>query len=153
MVRRVYFDDLAVGQSLRSGSATLTEADIIAFARVNDPQYFHVDPAAAQDCLFGGLVASGWQTGALTLRLLLEDSGLAFLGGVVGADAKIAWKRPVRPGDSLHIEGEITDLRPSRSLADRGFVTFRAATINQRGEAVQTIEATMLALRDPARLT
>jgi acyl dehydratase len=151
MRKTVFFDDLYVGQELRSESIEVTEADIIRFARENDPQFFHVDPEAAKQGLFGGLIASGWQTGALTLRLLLESSGLAFAGGVIGADARIAWKRPVRPGDRLHIEGEIIKLRPSRSQADRGYVSFEASTYNQNGVAVQTIESTMLAFRKPDR--
>jgi acyl dehydratase len=150
MRKTVFFDDLYVGQPLRSDSVALTEEDIIRFARDNDPQFFHVDPHAARDGLFGGLIASGWQTGALTLRLLLEFSGIAFAGGVIGAGAQIAWKQPVRPGDRLHIEGEITELRPSRTQADRGFVTFKASTYNQNGVAVQTIAATMLAFRRSA---
>ncbi|WP_442753939.1 MaoC family dehydratase [Methylocystis sp. JAN1] len=151
MSKPVYFEDLAVGQRLESSSVEMTEESMVRFSRDNDPQFFHVDPEAAKESMFGGLVGSGWQTGALTLRLLLEKSGLSFAGGVVGMDAHISWKRPVRPGDRLHIEGEITKLRASRSQPDRGFVTFRAATLNGDGETVQTIEATMLAFRDPAR--
>ncbi|WP_330082686.1 MaoC family dehydratase [Methylocystis iwaonis] len=151
MTKVVFFDDLYVGQPLRSESVEVTQEQIIRFARDNDPQYFHVDPEAAKESLFGGLIASGWQTGALTLRLLLDFCGLAFAGGVIGTDTRISWKRPVRPGDRLHIEGEITKLRPSRSQTGRGYVTFEASTYNQDGVAVQTIEATMLALRRPDR--
>jgi acyl dehydratase len=151
MSKLVYFDDLVVGQRFESSSVEMTEESLIRFSRENDPQFFHVDPEAAKESIFGGLIGSGWQTGALTLRLLLEGCGLSFAGGVVGMDAHISWKRPVRPGDCLHIEGEITKLRTSRSQPDRGFVTFRATTLNGEGEAVQTIEATMLAFRDPAR--
>jgi len=151
MSRTVYFDDLTVGQRLSSTPIELSQDAIIAFARASDPQYFHVDPDAAQDSLFGGLIASGWQTGALTLRMLLENAGMTFAGGCVGMDAHISWRRPVRPGDRLHIEGEITKLRTSRTQPDRGFVTFKAATLNGAGETVQTIEATMIAFRDAAR--
>lgn len=152
MTGKTYFDDLHVGQQWRSDSMEITAESIRAFARDNDPQYFHLDPEAALDSLFGGMVASGWQTAALTLRLMLESAGFAFAGGVVGADAKIAWKRPVRPGDRIRAEGVITGLRASRSQQDRGFVTFEAKTLNQSGEIVQTIEATVLAFRDPARI-
>jgi acyl dehydratase len=153
MSKTVFFDDLVIGQRFKSASFEMTEESMILFSRENDPQFFHVDPEAAKESLFGGLIGSGWQTGALTLRLLLQDSGLTFAGGVVGMDAHISWKRPVRPGDHLHIEGEITKLRTSRSQPDRGFVTFRASTLNGEGQTVQTIEATMLAFRDPARVT
>jgi acyl dehydratase len=129
----------------------VSQEAIIRFARENDPQFFHIDPEAATSSLFGGLVASGWQTGALTLRLLLENSGMSFAGGVVGVEAHLAWKHPVRPGDRLHVEGEITKVRPSRSQPDRGLVTFQARTVNQAGKAVQTIQATMLVFRDPER--
>lgn len=151
MSKVVYFEDLVVGQRFESSSVEMTEESLIRFSRENDPQFFHIDPRAARESMFGGLIGSGWQTGALTLRLLLERCGLSFAAGVVGMDAHISWKRPVRPGDRLHIEGEITKLRGSRSQPDRGFVTFRAATLNGAGEVVQTIEATMLAFRDPAR--
>ncbi len=151
MKKAVFFEDLFVGQPIRSESVEVSQEAMIRFARENDPQFFHVDPEAAKDFLFGGLVASGWQTGALTLKLLLEDSGMRFMGGVVGVEAHLAWKHPVRPGDRLHVEGEITKLRPSRSQPDRGLVTFQARTINQAGKAVQTIQATMLVFRDPKR--
>jgi acyl dehydratase len=152
MSKIVFFDDLVIGQRFKSSSFEMTEESMIRFSRENDPQFFHVDPEAAKESLFGGLIGSGWQTGALTLRLLLQESGLTFAGGVVGMDAHISWKRPVRPGDHLHIEGEITKLRTSQSQTDRGFVTFRAATLNGEGQIVQSIEATMLAFRNPARV-
>jgi acyl dehydratase len=151
MSKTVYFEDLVVGQRFESPPVEMTQEQMIRFSRDNDPQFFHVDPEAAKASIFGGLVGSGWQTGALTLRLLLESCGMTFAGGVIGLDAHISWKRPVRPGDRLHIEGEITKLRTSRSQPDRGFVTFKAATLNGVGEIVQTIEATMLAFRDPTR--
>ncbi|QGM99102.1 MaoC/PaaZ C-terminal domain-containing protein [Methylocystis parvus] len=151
MSRTVYFEDLHTGLRFKSEPFDMTEEGLIRFSRDNDPQFFHVDPEAAKESIFGGLIASGWQTGALTLRALLEGCGMTFAGGVVGMDAHLSWKRPVRPGDRLHIEGEITKLRASRSQPDRGFVTFKAATLNGAGEIVQTIEATMLAFRDPAR--
>lgn len=151
MTKSVYFEDLFVGLRFQSRAEELTEEAIIRFGRENDPQYFHVDATAAKDSIFEGLVASGWQTGALTLRLLLGACGISFVGGVVGADTHIAWKRPVRPGDRLNIEGEVTKLKTSHTQPDRGFVSFRASTINQHGAVVQTLQATMLVFRDPAR--
>jgi acyl dehydratase len=151
MTRTIFFEDLFVGQTFRSAAIEMTAEEIIRFARDNDPQFFHVDAEAAKESLFGGLVASGWQTASLTLRLILTESGMTFSGGVVGAEARVAWKGPVRPGDRLHVEGEITKTVASRSRPDRGFASFRATTFNQKGTAVQTIEATMLVFRDPAR--
>jgi acyl dehydratase len=153
MTRTVYFEDLTVGMRFASEPEEVTQEAIIAFARDNDPQYFHVDPQAAQASLFGGLVASGWQTSSGTLRHLLNRSGLNFAGGVVGVDTRISWKRPVRPGDWLHVEGEITALRASRSLPDRGLAAFRSHTLDAAGAVVQALEATMLVNRDPARRT
>lgn len=151
MRRKVYFEDLEAGQKFRSETVALPAESIVAFARDNDPQFFHVDEEAAKDFIFGGLIASGWQTGALTLRLLLNRSGLEFAGGVVGTHVNIAWTHPVRPGDALHVEGEIVRKASPRSHRDRGFVSFRAAMFNQHGVGVQTIEATMMVFRDPAR--
>jgi acyl dehydratase len=150
MDRTIYFEDLFVGMAIRSIEVEMTQDEMVAFSRANDPQFFHVDAEAAQGSLFGGLVASGWQTAALTLQLLLTGSGMTFAGGVVGADAHIAWKAPVRPGDRLHVEGEITKTIVTRSRPDRGFAGFKAATLNQNGVIVQTIEATMLVFRKSA---
>lgn len=129
----------------------LTAEDIVRFARENDPQFFHVDDEASRDSIFGGLVASGWQTAARSLRLLLEDAEAPFAGGVVGMDAQISWKRPVRPGARLRIESEITNMVASRSQPDRGFVSFNLTTFDQNDDAVQTITATLIVFRDPAR--
>ena len=150
MTQTLYFEDLHLGFEFVSEPEEVTQDEIINFARVNDSQYFHVDPEAARNSLFGSLLASGWQTSAATLRHLLSRSGVVFAGGVIGLDARISWKRPVRPGDRLHVEGEITGLRASRSLSDRGLVSFRSRTFDGGGAIVQTLEATMLVCRDPA---
>ncbi len=151
MSKIIYFDDLQVGMRFVSEPEEVTEEEIIAFARENDPQYFHLDPQAARDSMFGGLVASGWQTAASTVRHLLYRCGVTFAGGAIGVDTHISWKRPVRPGDRLHIEGEITNLRVSRSLPDRGLVSFEGRTCDGAGRVVQTLEATMLVYRDSRR--
>ncbi len=149
MTKILYFEDLHVGQRFVSEPEEVTEEAIIRFARDSDPQYFHIDPLTATESMFGGLVASGWQTAAATLRHLLGRSGVTFAGGVVGVNATVSWKRPVRPGDRLHVEGEITGLRQSQSLPDRGFATFEGKTFDQAGRLVQTLEATMMINRDP----
>ena len=136
----LYLEDLSIGQVFRSEPRVVTLEEMITFARDNDPQYFHVDAEAAQASLFGGLIASGWQTAALSMRLLVEGPA-PFAGGLIGVGAEISWMKPVRPGDSIRIEGEVTDINRSRSRPDRGIVTVRLTTYNQRDEPVQRITA------------
>lgn len=143
MTRKLYLEDLAIGQSFAGGPLTLELADITRFAREYDPQYFHTDPEAAKASLFGGLVASGWQTAALTMRMLIED-GAPFADGLVGLGGEIAWARPVRPGDTLRVTGEVIKIAPSRSRSDRGVVTMDCRTFNQKGELVQKLKADLL---------
>lgn len=151
MTKKLYLEDLRVGQRLRSKSVTISAEDIVRFARDNDPQYFHLDEAAAKDSMFGGLVASGWQTGALSVKLLIDSADPPFAGGLVGVDAHIAWKLPVRPGDSLRVEAEVIRIVHPRRHHDRGFVSMDMSTYNQRGEIVLTQSVTVIAFRDPAR--
>jgi acyl dehydratase len=153
MTKKLYLEDLRVGQRLRSKSVTISAQDIIGFARDSDPQYFHLDAEAAKDSMFGGLVASGWQTGALSIKLLIDSADPPFAGGLVGVEAHIAWKLPVRPGDSLRVEAEVTRIVHPRRHADRGFVSMNLETYNQRDEAVLTQRVTVLAFRDPARVS
>jgi acyl dehydratase len=151
MTASLYFEDLFVGRKFQSIEVEVSAEEMIRFSQVNDPQFFHVDAEAAKDSIFGGLVASGWQTASLTFRLLLSGSGVTFAGGVVGVDSRISWKSPVRPGDRLRVEGEITETVMTRSRSDRGFARVRTRTFNQDGAEVQAIDATMLVFRDPAR--
>lgn len=143
MTEKLYLEDLAVGQVFRAGPLRLEAEDMIRFARAYDPQYFHIDPEAAKDSMFGGLIASGWLTAALTMRMLV-DGGAPFARGVIGAGGELAWPRPVRPGDSLRIESKITNIVASRSRADRGSVTTVTTTFNQRDEAVQILTAKLV---------
>ena len=140
------FDDLKVGQRFTSGTHAIDEEQIKAFAKQFDPQPFHLDAEAAKDTLFEGLVASGWHTAAITMRLLVE-SGLPIAGGLVGAGGEIAWPKPTRPGAVLHVESEILELRPSRSRPDRGLATVRNETRNQLGETVQLFTAKLVVPR------
>lgn len=140
---RLYFDDLRLGQRFVTGSITMTEEAIRAFAAQFDPQPFHLDEQAARSSLFGGLVASGWHTAAVTMRLLV-DGGLPLAGGAIGLGVQIEWRTPVRPGDRLHVQGEVTELTPSRSRPTRGRVATRNETINQRGTVVQIAVTRML---------
>jgi acyl dehydratase len=142
----LYFEDLHVSQRLLSGTHRIDEAQIRAFAEQFDPQPFHLDAEAAKATLFEGLVASGWHTAAVSMRLLVT-SGLPFAGGIVGAGGEIAWPRPVRPGAVLQVESEVLELRPSRSRPDRGVATVRSETRNQFGEVVQVLVAKLIVPR------
>ncbi len=144
---RLYLDDLAVGQRFASGPQALDAGQIKAFAEAFDPQPFHLDEAAAASSLFGGLAASGWHTAAISMRLLVGSVPLA--GGVIGAGGEIAWPRPTRPGDVLTVVSEVLEVTPSRSRPDRGTVTLRSETRNQRGEVVQTLTARLVVPRRP----
>ena len=142
----LYLEDLQVGQRFVSGTHRIDEEQIRAFAEQYDPQPFHLDAGAAKATLFDGLVASGWHTAAVTMRLLV-DCGLPIAGGIVGVGAEIAWPRPVRPGAVLRVESEILELRPSRSQPDRGIVTVRSETRDQLGEVVQVLAAKLVVPR------
>src|SRR2546430_8528711 len=143
---RLYLDDLQIGQRFTSGTHVVDEEQIKAFARQFDPQPFHLDNEAAKDTLFSGLAASGWHTAAITMRLLVEG-GLPLAGGVVGAGGELDWPNPTRPGDTLHVESEVLDIRPSRSRPDRGVANMRSLTHNQRNEVVQRLTAKLVVLR------
>ena len=132
-----YFEDYAVGQKFGSGTVTVTADRIKSFAREFDPQPFHTDEEAARHTFFGGLVASGWHTAAMTMKLLVA-SDLRPAGGIVGAGFdEFRWPLPVRPGDELRIESEILEVRPSKSRPHVGLVKVRTTTYNQKNEAVQ----------------
>jgi acyl dehydratase len=143
---RLYFEDLQLGQRFVTGHHTMSAEAIRAFAVQFDPQPFHLDEQAGRDSLFGGLVASGWHTAAVTMRLLV-DGGLALAGGAVGLGVEIEWRAPVRPGDVLHVEGEVIQLIPSRSNLRRGRVFTRNETLNDRGTVVQVAVTRMLVPR------
>ncbi len=146
---RLYLEDFHVGQRFRSGELALDEAEIKSFATRYDPQPFHLDNEAAKNTLFGGLAASGWHTAALTMRLQV-DGGLPFAGGLIGAGGELAWPRPTRPGDILHVESEVLDIAPSRSKPDRGIVTVRSETKNEKGDILQVLTVKVVAWRKPA---
>lgn len=132
----LYLEDLQVGDKYISAEHAMDEAQIKAFATQFDPQPFHLDEEAAKATLFGGLAASGWHTAAVTMRLLVTG-GLPIAGGIVGAGVELSWPRPTRATDVLQVESEVTDILPSRSRPDRGMVTVRSETRNQRGEVLQ----------------
>jgi acyl dehydratase len=145
---RLFLDDLHVGQRFNSAAHAVDAAQIKAFAGMFDPQPFHLDDAAAKGSLFAGLAASGWHTAAITMRLLV-DGGAPIAGGIVGAGGEINWPRPTRPGDILQVQSEVVEVTPSRSRPDRGIVTVRSETLNQRGETVQILTAKLVVPRRP----
>ena len=145
--KTLYFDDLFVGQRFNSDTHLIDEEQIKTFAKQFDPQPFHLDAEAAKGTLFGALVASGWHTAAITMRLLVESMPIA--GGVIGAGAEISWPKPTRPGAVLRVESEIVELRPSRSRPDRGLAIIRSETRNQLGEIVQVLAAKLVVPRRP----
>src|SRR5206468_10305502 len=142
----LFLDDLAVGQRFFSGSHTIDEAQIKAFAAQFDPQPFHLDGQAAKATLFGALAASGWHTAAITMKLLVE-SGLPLSGGIIGSGGEISWPKPTRPGDTLNVSSEIEEVTPSRSRPDRGMIRVRSETRNQHSEIVQILVAKLVVPR------
>jgi len=145
-----YLEDLSPGQVFKAGPVTITEADIIAFARRYDPQPFHIDPAAAATHpIFQGLAASGWHTAALTMAMVVEAAG-DIADGIIGGGGEIQWPRPTRPGDALRLEIEVLEVTPSRSRPDRGAAVMRNRTLNQAGEEVQIFTVRLVVPRRPA---
>lgn len=131
-----YLDDLTPGQRFTSPGLTLSEAEIIDFAWRYDPQPFHLDAHAAADSPYGGLIASGFQSLAICFRLFIQSGILAESSmGSPGID-ELRWLAPVRPGDTLHSEIEVLEVRPSASKPDRGIARLRYQAVNQRHEAV-----------------
>jgi acyl dehydratase len=146
----LYLEDLAPGQRWRSDEAVIEEAEIRAYAAQFDPQPFHLDPIAARATLFGGLAASGWHSAAIMMRLLVRG-GLRLAGGLVGTGGTISWPQPTRPGDVVRVESEVLEVRSSNSRPERGTVTVRCTTRNQRDEVLQIFTGTLLVWRRGAR--
>ncbi|HEX3093857.1 MAG TPA: MaoC family dehydratase [Candidatus Angelobacter sp.] len=144
----LYLDDLSVGQQFTSGTFHITDEKIRAFASEFDPQPFHLDEAAAQASVFGGLAASGWHTAAIAMRLLV-DGGLPLGNGIIGLGGELAWPKPTRPGDTLRVESEILEILPSRSKPNQAIVKVRSTTLNQHGEPVHSFTSKCLVFKRP----
>jgi acyl dehydratase len=145
-----YLEDFSPGQKFGSGRLRIERERIKSFAAEFDPQPFHLEEAAAERSLFGGLAASGWHTAALTMRLLVE-SELKPAGGILGAGFdEFRWPRPVRPGDELHVESEIIEVRASKSRPDQGLIKVKTTTLNQNDEPVQVSVGNLIVPRRPA---
>jgi acyl dehydratase len=139
IMTEMFFEDFKVADRFTSTGVTVTEGMIIDFALTYDPQPFHLDAEAAAETHFGGLIASGIQTLALGFRTFLQLGLFRACGmGSPGLD-ELRWLRPVRPGDTLHSEAEIIDVRPSHSKPDRGLLVLSFKILNQRGEEVLTM--------------
>jgi acyl dehydratase len=150
MTTPLFFEDLAVGQRYRTDTQRLELDAIRAFAAEFDPQPFHLDEHAARASVFGELVASGWHTAAVAMRLIVGGE-LQIVGGLIGLGVEdLRWPRPVRPGDVLHVESEILDLRPSRSRPDRGIARVRNTALNQEGQEVMVYIVSMIVPRRPS---
>src|SRR5213596_1169865 len=141
-----YFDDLKVGDRFKSEPLPVMEKQVIEFAHKFDPQMFHLDRKSAERTIFKGLIASGWHTAAMTMRLFVRT--LNFTEGAIGLGVdELRWPNVVRPGDVLTVETEIIDVRPSRSRPNYGIIRLRNVTTNQRGEVVQTMLASAMVPR------
>ena len=146
-----YFEDFQPGQVIELGSRTITRDEIVAFARQFDPQPFHLDDEAAGKTIYGGLIASGWHTGAISMRLLYDGlvSDTMSLGSP-GVD-ELRWVKPVRPDDTLSGRITILECTPSRSKPDRGIVRSIVELRNQHGDVVVTVKGLSLFGRYPGR--
>jgi acyl dehydratase len=147
---KLYLDDLDVGQKFATSTAAVTLEGCTAFAREFDPQEFHLDDDAGRASLFGRLAASGWYTASLTMRLMVQGELGRLAGGLIGLGGELKWSKAVYPGDTLRVESEVLGVKVSQSRPERGVVTVRNTTFNQRGEAVQVMTASMLVPRRPA---
>ena len=144
-----WFEDCHPGDVARFGDTFMSEADIVGFAASYDPQPFHLDVEAAKDSIFGGLVASGWHTAAVVMRMIVDhyispESSM----GSPGID-ELRWLKPVRPGDRLSVRMTVLEATPSRSKPDRGVVRALTEALNQNGEVVMTLRGLSLYRRRP----
>src|ERR1700738_5028801 len=148
-----FFDDLKSGDRVQSEPFEVPGNAIIEFAEKFDPQKFHLNAKSAERSIFKGLVASGWHTAAITMRLFVKT--LYFAEGAIGLGVdELRWPNAVRPGDVLRVETEIVDVRPSKSKPRQGIIRLRNVTTNQNGEIVQTMTASaMIPRRAPDKTT
>ncbi len=144
-----YFEDMVVGETIEVGTRTVTEAEILAFATAFDPQPFHVDPEAAAKSIYGGIIASGWHTCSMMMRMMVDNflKDAASLGSP-GVD-EVRWLKPVRAGDTLSVSTRATSATPSSSKPDRGVVATEWRAINQHGEMVATVKGMGMFARRP----
>ena len=144
-----YFEDIEIGARRETASRTLTKAEIIEFAREFDPQPFHLDEAAAKSSIYGGLIASGWHTAAVMMRLLVDTfvTRSASIGSPGFDDLR--WLKPVRPGDTIRATSTCIEKTPSKSKPNLGSVRYRTEVFNQHGEVVMRLTSIGLVYRRP----
>jgi acyl dehydratase len=144
-----YFDDFTPGQIIELGARAIAKDEIVAFAKEFDPQIFHVDEEGAKRTIYGGLLASGWHTGSIMMRLLYEGllKDTASMGSP-GVD-ELRWLQPVRPGDVLSARVTVLEAVPSRSKPDRGMIRNLIEVTNQHGEVVMTVKGLNMLARRP----
>ncbi len=147
--RERYFEDYPIGEIVEFGDQEVTEDEIVGFAQRYDPQPFHTDRKAASDSIYGGIIASGWMTGSIAMRLMVDHyiSPLSSMGSP-GID-ELRWLKPVRPGDRLRVRVTVIDSRPSQSKPDRGMILLSWEVINQKAENVLTMKAWGMYRRRP----
>jgi acyl dehydratase len=142
-----YLEEFAPGQKFASGQLKVDRERINSFAAEFDPQPFHLNEEAARGQCFKGLAASGWHTAAMTMRLLVE-SKLKPVGGIVGVGFdEFRWPSPVRPDETLHLEIEVLEVRPSKSRPDQGVIKVKTTALNQSDEPVQVSIGTLIVRR------
>lgn len=146
----MYFEEFQVGDIYKSDGVTFTESEIVRFALQYDPQPFHIDVEAAKNSQFKGLIASGFQTLALVFRMYIQEGRLKQGMGSPGMD-ELRWLRPVRPGDTVHMEAEVQGKKESSSRNDRGYVDLFCRMINQRSEIVMTVRVIQIIRRKDAQ--
>lgn len=150
MRKQWYFDDFVVGQEIELGERTVNEDEIIAFATQFDPQPFHIDKEAAAKSIYGGVIASGWHTCAMMMRIVLDGMGCEEASmGSPGLDG-VRWLLPVRAGDTIKVRYLTREVKASTSKPDRGIVKSTWVATNQKGEDVCTIDGMAMFRRRPA---
>ena len=141
-----YFEDVAVGDIMRFGRYEVTKEEIVEYARQFDPQPFHLDEEAGRRSMFGGLIASGWHTGAMFIRMVVQHmTPVHATAGAMGFD-DLKWVKPVRPGDVLTVESEVKEKVEGRR-PNRGTVKIESRIHNQRGEVVMSLVSLVIYLR------
>lgn len=145
---KLYLDDLHLGQTFESDTVRVDLQAMLAFAQAFDPQPFHLDAEAASLSLFGGLAASGWNTAALTMKMLVASVPLA--NGIIGLSIELSWPTPTYANDVLRLKCTVQAIDPSASKPDRGVVTMLMETLNQNDKVVQRATGKLLVFNTPA---
>jgi acyl dehydratase len=148
-----YLNDFNLGDTFETATYAISLDESLAFARAYDPQPFHLDAAAAKRSIFGELTCSGWLTAAITMRLVVDSNVMLDTGIIGNGIDELRWPAPVKPGDTLHVRGEIIERIPSRRRSDRGILRVRLLTTNQQGVTVMSQVANLIVPVAPAEAT